>query len=169
MIALLSQRNALLYRGRDFRWGISKFCLLCECFHMKMHNLFREGGYMNELKLQNSMYDVLVEDIRDLDVMIDYIFQADVMLEVDMIAKTSGVFFGAVIIKTGFAILDANVHVRLFVKDGDAIVTGQQLAVISGSVNSLLKAERVVLNLVQRMSGVSSLTKEAVRTLDSTH
>src|SRR5699024_11430064 len=54
-------------------------------------------------------------------------------------------------------------------EDGDSSVTGQQLAVISGSVTSLLKAERVDLNLVQRMSGVASLTKEAVRTLDSTH
>ena len=169
MIALLSRRNALVYRGRDFRWGISKFCLLCECFHMKMQHQFRGGGYMNKLKLQNSLYDFLVEDIGDLDVTTDSIFPADVMGEVHMIAKASGVFCGAVIIKTGFAILDANVHVRLFVKDGDAIVTGQQLAVISGSVNSLLKAERVVLNLVQRMSGVASLTKEAVRTLDSTH
>src|SRR5699024_11554446 len=89
--------------------------------------------------------------------------------KIDMRGKASVVFCGEVIIKSGFAILDANVHVRLFVKDGDASVTGQQLAVISGSVNSLLKAARVVLNLVQRMSGVSSLTKEAVRTLDSTH
>src|SRR5699024_829039 len=168
MIALLSQRNALLYRGRDFSWGISKFCLLCECYHMRMQQQFRGGGYMNKLKLQDSMYDFLVEDIRDLDVKTGSILPAYVMDDVHMIATVSGVFCGAVIIKTGFAILDANVHVRLFVKDGDAIVTGQQLAVISGSVNSLLKAERVVLNLVQRMSGVSSLTKEAVRTLDST-
>src|SRR5699024_5872068 len=84
-------------------------------------------------------------------------------------AKASGVFCGAVIITTGFAIIDANVFVRLFVKDGDAIATGQQLAVISGIVISLLKAERKVLTLVERMSGASSLTKEAVRTLYSRH
>src|SRR5699024_12795268 len=133
---------------------------------MKMQHQFRGGGYMNKLKLQNSLYDFLVEDIGDLDVTTDSIFPADVMGEVHMIAKASGVFCGAVIIKTGFAILDANVHVRLFVTDGDAIVTGQQLAVISESVNSLLKAERVGSSLSQRMKGACRFTNESVRTLE---
>src|SRR5699024_12880955 len=105
---------------------------------MKMQHQFRGGGYMNKLKLQNSLYDFLVEDIGDLDVTTDSIFPADVTGEVHMITKASGVFCGADTIETGSAILDAHVHVRLFVNDGDALVTRQHYAVISGSVNSVL-------------------------------
>lgn len=50
-----------------------------------------------------------------------------------------------------------------------AIEKGQQLATATGKIADLLKGERVVLNLVQRMSGIATLTKNAVTTLNSTH
>lgn len=124
---------------------------------------------MNKLKLQNSLKYFLVEDIGERDVTTDSIFPDDEMGEVHVVAKDSGVFCGAEVIKTGFAILDPHVEVQLFVKDGEAIVTGQPLATVAGKVAALLKAERVVLNLIQRMSGIASLTKAAVETLNSTH
>lgn len=55
------------------------------------------------------------------------------------------------------------------VRDGDWIEKGQLLAEISGTVADLLQAERVVLNLVQRMSGIATKTKEAINLLNSDH
>src|SRR5699024_11111780 len=46
---------------------------------------------------------------------------------------------------------------------------GQVLAIAQGPVASLLNGERVILNLIQRMSGIASLTKQAVQTLNSKH
>lgn len=124
---------------------------------------------MNPLKLQKSLEHFFIEDIGEHDVTTDSIFPKHVEGKVHMVAKADGIFCGEEVIQTGFAILDANVHIQLLVKDKDAIEAGQRLATISGKVTSLLKAERVVLNLVQRMSGIATLTKRAVDTLDSTH
>lgn len=124
---------------------------------------------MNPLKLQKSLEQFFIEDIGEHDVTTDSIFPEHVEGEVHMVAKADGIFCGEEVIQTGFAILDANAHIQLLVKDKDAIEAGQRLATISGKVTSLLKAERVVLNLVQRMSGIATLTKRAVDTLDSTH
>lgn len=115
------------------------------------------------------MEQFFIEDIGEHDVTTDSIFPEHVEGEVHMVAKADGIFCGEEVIQTGFAILDANAHIQLLVKDKDAIEAGQRLATISGKVTSLLKAERVVLNLVQRMSGIATLTKRAVDTLDSTH
>lgn len=124
---------------------------------------------MNPLKLQKSLEQFFIEDIGEHDVTTDSIFPEHVEGEVHMVAKADGIFCGEEVIQTGFAILDANAHIQLLVKDKDATEAGQRLATISGKVTSLLKAERVVLNLVQRMSGIATLTKRAVDTLDSTH
>jgi nicotinate-nucleotide pyrophosphorylase (carboxylating) len=57
----------------------------------------------------------------------------------------------------------------VFVKDGQVIKYGDQLARVSGKIADLLKGERVILNLVQRMSGIATLTHKTVNTLDSGH
>ncbi|GAM14257.1 quinolinate phosphoribosyltransferase [decarboxylating] [Mesobacillus selenatarsenatis SF-1] len=84
-----------------------------------------------------------------------------------MIAKDEGIFCGEQIIQTGFRLLDESSQITQKVKDGEKVVKGQELALINGRVSALLKAERVVLNLVQRMSGIATKTNEAVRVLNS--
>ncbi|MBS4177719.1 carboxylating nicotinate-nucleotide diphosphorylase [Lederbergia citrea] len=124
---------------------------------------------MNTLKLRSLIEKFFIEDIGEQDVTTDLIFPDDTKGKIVFLAKEKGVFCGEEIIRTGFHLLDAATDIHLFVKDGDPIEVGQQLAVVKGEIAALLKGERVVLNLVQRMSGISTLTRKAVETLDSSY
>lgn len=122
---------------------------------------------MNTLKLRSLIENFFIEDIGEQDITTDLIFPEDTDGEIVFLAKEDGVFCGEEIIKTGFQLLNNQISTRVFVKDGESFEIGQRLATASGKIADLLKGERVVLNLVQRMSGIASLTRKAVTTLDS--
>jgi nicotinate-nucleotide pyrophosphorylase (carboxylating) len=124
---------------------------------------------MNILKLRSLLEQFFIEDIGEQDITTDLIFSDDTIGKIVFISKDNGVFCGEEVIKTGFKLLNSDIETEVFVKDGQTIEVGQQLATASGKIADLLKGERVVLNLVQRMSGIASLTNKAVATLDSGH
>jgi nicotinate-nucleotide pyrophosphorylase (carboxylating) len=124
---------------------------------------------MNTLKLRSLLENFFIEDIGEQDITTDLIFTEETNGEIVFLAKDDGIFCGEEIIKTGFQLLNNEISTEVFVKDGQAIKYGQQLAHVSGKIADLLKGERVVLNLVQRMSGIATLTNKAVTTLDSGH
>ncbi len=122
---------------------------------------------MNTLKLRSLMEQFFIEDIGEQDMTTDLIFPGHARGEIVFLAKEAGIFCGGEVVKTGFRLLNPQTEVQLFVDDGDPIEPGQRLAVVSGEISALLKGERVVLNLVQRMSGIATLTRKAVETLSS--
>ncbi|WP_286230243.1 carboxylating nicotinate-nucleotide diphosphorylase [Neobacillus mesonae] len=124
---------------------------------------------MNKLKLRSSIEQFFIEDIGEGDLTTDFIFPEDTNGKIVFLAKENGVFCGEEVIKTGFELLNSQIEVELFTRDGAVIETGQQLAVAAGRISDLLKGERVILNLVQRLSGIAALTRQAVETLDSSH
>lgn len=121
---------------------------------------------MNKLKLRLQLEQFFLEDIGDRDVS-SLIFGNSRYGEVHFIAKESGVFCGEDIIQTGYAVLDPELWCDMAVHDGETIDRGQTLATVRGPVASLLKGERVILNLVQRMSAIATKTRQAVETLGS--
>lgn len=84
----------------------------------------------------------------------------------EFIAKDDGVLSGLDAIPLGYHSLDPSVKVSLFVNDGDYVEKGDRLAEVSGSVRSLLTGERVILNILQHMSGIATKTFLAVEQLD---
>ncbi|MDR4948726.1 carboxylating nicotinate-nucleotide diphosphorylase [Neobacillus cucumis] len=124
---------------------------------------------MNSLKLRSQLEEFFIEDIGEQDLTTDLIFSEQTQGKIVFLSKDEGVFCGEEIIKTGFQLLNHDITVELFVKDGQAIEKGQELAHVSGKITDLLKGERVVLNLIQRMSGIATLTQKTVHTLDSGH
>lgn len=122
---------------------------------------------MNKFKLCSLLNQFFIEDIGEQDITTDLIFPDNTEGKIVFIAKEAGIFCGEEIIYSGFQLFDAKIQTEVFVNDGDAIEVGQQLAVVTGKINDLLKGERVILNLVQRMSGIATLTQKAVTTLDS--
>lgn len=123
---------------------------------------------MNKLKLRLQLEQFFLEDIGERDVTSELIFGEGERGELVFIAKENGIFCGEEIIRTGFTLLDTDVVIDLEVRDGERFEQGQKLVSILGHVTTLLKGERVVLNLVQRMSGIATRTREAVNILDST-
>ncbi|KHL05067.1 nicotinate-nucleotide pyrophosphorylase [Sinomonas humi] len=77
-------------------------------------------------------------------------------------ARVPGVFSGGPVIEAGFRLHDSQVRVELPVAEGEAFEAGAVLARVSGRARELLTAERVVLNLVQRMSAIATLTARYV-------
>lgn len=124
---------------------------------------------LNKLKLRLQLEQFFLEDIGDRDVTSETIFGDSEMGEIKFIAKANGIFCGEEVIRTGFSLLDERAEVKLNVKDGERIEIGQIFATVKGKVSSLLQGERVVLNLIQRMSGIATQTDEAVRILNSNH
>jgi nicotinate-nucleotide pyrophosphorylase (carboxylating) len=122
---------------------------------------------MNMLKLRSQLEQFFIEDIGDQDITSDLIFSNGAFGEVVFIAKEAGIFCGEDIIRNGYKLLNEKIEVNVKVKDGEEIEIGQLLAVATGTISDLLKGERVILNLVQRMSGIATLTKSAVQELDS--
>lgn len=118
---------------------------------------------MNGLKLDEALKAFFIEDIGDRDVTGESIFTEEESGHFSFYAKESGVFCGKMIIEKGFRLVDEQVAVEVLKRDGDRIEAGECLARIKGSYRSLLAGERVILNLVQRMSGIATAAAMAVQ------
>jgi nicotinate-nucleotide pyrophosphorylase (carboxylating) len=118
---------------------------------------------MNRLKLRLLLEQFFLEDIGDRDVSSELIFGKEQQGEIIFLAKEDGIFCGTDILLGGFPLLDENIEIELKIRDGEQIRAGQILAKVWGPVHSLLKGERVILNLVQRMSGIATRTNNAVQ------
>lgn len=118
---------------------------------------------MNVIKLEEMLKLFFNEDIGDGDLSSEFIFSPDQQGSFSFYAKESGIFCGAPIIKHGFLLLDRSMDIILYKKDGDKVQDGDVLAVIQGPLQKLLIGERVILNLIQRMSAIATATNLAVR------
>jgi nicotinate-nucleotide pyrophosphorylase (carboxylating) len=85
-----------------------------------------------------------------------------------LIAREPGVFSGGDVFAAAFVALDSAVAVTLHVPDGAAFTAGDSLATVTGPARSVLGAERVALNLVQRMSGIATSTAQHVALVSGT-
>ncbi|WP_078552651.1 carboxylating nicotinate-nucleotide diphosphorylase [Bacillus alkalicellulosilyticus] len=120
---------------------------------------------MNYLQVKQQLQQFFIEDIGSGDISAS-IFQNQHGTG-DFIVKDDGIIAGINIIKEGYHLLDSSIVVRTNYKDGDYVERGTVIATVSGPVASLLTGERVILNLLQRMSGIATLTKQAVIALSS--
>ena len=103
------------------------------------------------------------EDIGDGDLSSETIFSATEQGSFTFYAKQDGIFCGKQVIEIGFPLLDPKLQVTTFKQDGEAIKEGEQIAKIDGALRSLLTGERVILNLLQRMSGIATQAHEAMQ------
>ncbi|MDQ0731763.1 carboxylating nicotinate-nucleotide diphosphorylase [Arthrobacter sp. B1I2] len=83
-------------------------------------------------------------------------------------ARVPGVLSGATVFRDAMQLVDPATRVELLVADGETFDTGTHLARVSGTARSVLMAERVALNLVQRMSAIATKTAAFVRLAEGT-
>jgi nicotinate-nucleotide pyrophosphorylase (carboxylating) len=83
-------------------------------------------------------------------------------------ARVPGVFSGGEVFAAAMKLTDPDAAVELLVADGAAFTPGTPLARVTGNARSVLLAERVALNLVQRMSAIATRTAEFVALVDGT-
>jgi nicotinate-nucleotide pyrophosphorylase (carboxylating) len=121
---------------------------------------------MNELKVKEKLTEFLIEDIGCGDLTTGSLGNKDQWIQGHFISKEDGIFAGEEIIKLGFSLISKDTEVILFKHDGDRIVKGDIIASVEGTFSTLMAGERVILNLVQRMSGIATMTNEFVHILD---
>lgn len=100
------------------------------------------------------------EDLGTGDVTTDAVVPADHQSEALMTAKEEGVVAGLPLAKMIFHYIDPTLQFEAIRQDGDQVAYGDDLAKISGSTRSILKAERLALNFIQRMSGIATKTAQ---------
>ncbi|MFH6683083.1 carboxylating nicotinate-nucleotide diphosphorylase [Bacillus amyloliquefaciens] len=120
---------------------------------------------MDILQLKQMLTRFFQEDIGTGDVTSQAIF-SDEHCKAKIIAKTDGVFAGETVIREGFGLLHNDIRIRSLKKDGERMKKEDVLAEMEGPAAALLTGERVILNLIQRMSGIATMTDEAKRRLD---
>ncbi|MDQ0892864.1 carboxylating nicotinate-nucleotide diphosphorylase [Agromyces ramosus] len=80
----------------------------------------------------------------------------------ELVAREGGVLSGLEVFAAAFRLVDPAISIERLAGDGDHFVAGDVLARVSGPARGILRAERVGLNLVQRMSGIATLTARYV-------
>lgn len=86
-----------------------------------------------------------------------------------LLIKEPGVLAGIDIAKEIFYRFDPSMQVEVFIQDGAEVKPGDVAMVVSGKVRSLLQTERLMLNVMQRMSGIATMTRKYVKQLEGTH
>lgn len=104
----------------------------------------------------------LLEDIGFGDITTQSVVAEDQLGKAHIVAKEPGVIAGLEVAETAFRLVDSTLTIAKLAKDGDAVAKGQSLMEINGSARSILMAERVALNFLQRLSGIATRTARIV-------
>jgi len=111
----------------------------------------------------------LREDLSLGDATTDALIPAELPGAANLVARSTGVLAGVEAACEVFRRVDASIVAEPLVKDGLRLEPGQAIARVSGSMAGILKAERTALNLLQRMSGIATMTAELVDAVKGTN
>ncbi|GAB3046440.1 carboxylating nicotinate-nucleotide diphosphorylase [Spirosoma pulveris] len=110
----------------------------------------------------------LAEDVGDGDHTSLSTIPADAQKRARLLVKETGILAGVEVAKAVFAEVDPNFVVDVLLHDGASINPGDVVLTVSGNARNILTAERLVLNCMQRMSGIATHTRELVNLLEGT-
>ena len=120
-------------------------------------------------ELNDRLIDLaFAEDIGDGDHTTLCCIPADAMGESKLLIKEEGVFAGVDIAKEVFRRFDPTMEVEVFIQDGTHVKPGDIVMSVKGKIQSLLQTERLMLNILQRMSGIATMTAKYVKRLEGT-
>ena len=121
---------------------------------------------MNKLLALDLIKSFLKEDIGTGDLSTDLVFGKELRGTGYFLAKDDGIVCGTDIIDWTYSLLSDDYNITLFKKDGEKVQKGENIAMVEGRVSTLLTCERVVLNLMQLMSGIATEADKLVSALD---
>ena len=104
----------------------------------------------------------LAEDVSHGDVTTEVLIPVDLRGTADILVKDTGILAGGFIAEKVFGRIDSSLKFELYIKDGAEVKEGDVIASVSGKIAGILKAERVALNFLQRLSGIATQTAEYV-------
>src|SRR5574344_118634 len=120
-------------------------------------------------ELNDKLIDLaFAEDIGDGDHTTLCCIPEDVMGKAQLIIKEKGVLAGVEVAKDVFRRFDPTMQVDVRIHDGAKVKKGDIAMIVTGKVRSLLQTERLMLNIMQRMSGIATMTNKYVERLKGT-
>lgn len=121
---------------------------------------------MNRLLAKELIASYLKEDVGTGDLSTNLVFDNDLRGQGYFLAKDDGIVCGTEIIDLTYSFFSNDYNVNLYKKDGDFVKKGDKIAEVEGKVSTLLTAERIVLNLMQLMSGIATQGSKLVTALN---
>jgi len=85
-----------------------------------------------------------------------------------LLVKEKGILAGVEVAREVFHQFDPTLQMEVFIGDGESVNPGDEVFLVRGKVQSILQTERLVLNIMQRMSGIATITREYVKLLEGT-
>ena len=120
-------------------------------------------------ELNDRLIDLsFAEDIGDGDHTTLCCIPEDAMGQSKLLIKEPGILAGVEVAKEVFRRFDPTMQVEVFIGDGSKVNVGDVAMIVTGKVRSLLQTERLMLNIMQRMSGIATMTHRYVERLEGT-
>ena len=120
----------------------------------------KRPSYATDKALKQFIKSALEEDIRDGDHSTLSTIPADLEQQAKLLVKQDCILAGVELAEIIFKTFDKNMKVEGFIKDGEPAKVGDIAFIVSGKAQSILQTERLVLNCMQRMSGIATLTHD---------
>jgi nicotinate-nucleotide pyrophosphorylase (carboxylating) len=129
--------------------------------------MISEAQFQNELQILIS--NAIREDVGDGDHSSLACIPVSAQGRAKLLVKDEGIIAGVEFAKMIFNFVDPKLQVETFIEDGTTVKSGDVVFHVSGSSQSILKAERLVLNSMQRMSAIATKTNSYVKLLEGTN
>jgi nicotinate-nucleotide pyrophosphorylase (carboxylating) len=125
-------------------------------------------AYLTEEAISNFITTALAEDIGEGDHSSLGAVPANAISKAQLLIKSDGIIAGLEIAEKIFHQFDPRLQIQFFKKEGDAIKKGEVAFIVEGSSRSILSTERLVLNCMQRMSGIATYTNQLCKLIEGT-
>jgi nicotinate-nucleotide pyrophosphorylase (carboxylating) len=119
-------------------------------------------SYLSLADIDNLVARALDEDVSEGDVTSLATIPEKTTADATFLAKADGVLAGLFVAERVFAAVDTELAIRWSLQDGETIEKGTRFGTVVGQTRSILQAERLALNLMQRMSGIATATRRMV-------
>jgi len=129
--------------------------------------MISQEQFKKELEL--IIANAIREDVGDGDHTSLSCIPSDAHGKAKLLVKDNGIIAGVAFAKMIFDYVDSDLHVETFIQDGEKVNLGDVVFHVSGKSQSILKAERLVLNSMQRMSAIATKTRSFADLLEGTH
>jgi nicotinate-nucleotide pyrophosphorylase (carboxylating) len=135
--------------------------------------ILKDKKMISQIQFQNELNSLISNAIREDVGPGDYsslaCIPSNAMGKAKLLVKEDGIIAGVALAKVIFEYVDPNMKIETFIEDGTPVKIGDVVFHVSGSSQSILKSERVVLNTMQRMSAIATKTNSFVQLLEGTN
>lgn len=125
--------------------------------------------YLTPQALTDFIKSALREDVGDGDHSSLASIPAEAQNQARLLVKDNGILAGVELAEMIFKEVDPNLKVEVLIKDGSPVKVGDIALTVTGKAQSILTSERLVLNCMQRMSGIATFTNRLVKMLEGTN